>query len=104
MNPEPYFVDSNVWLYYLLDNQSLNAQERQRKRKIARSLTEAEGATISVQVVNEVCSNVLKKAAFTEQQIKALIQSFEHRCTIVALDFEGLIKASDLRSRYHLSF
>ena len=55
-------------------------------------------------VINEVCANALKKAAFTEAQIKLFIQTFETRCTVVAPNIEVLIKASDLRSRYHFSF
>ena len=33
-----------------------------------------------------------------------LIQTFETRCTVVAPNIEILLKASDLRSRYHFSF
>jgi predicted nucleic acid-binding protein len=104
MSSPPYFVDSNVWLYRLLDNQSLEEVESQRKCNIARSLTEAEIVIVSVQVINEICVNVLRKAAFTEAQIKLLLQSFEDRCAIVPLDMAILHKASDLRVQYHLSF
>ncbi|MBW4692326.1 MAG: PIN domain-containing protein [Lyngbya sp. HA4199-MV5] len=104
MSNKPYFLDSNVWLYRLLDNQSLEAQERERKRTVASSLTEAQDIITSTQVINEVCANALRKAAFTEAQIQILIESFQSRCTIVALDIETLLTASGLRSRYRFSF
>jgi len=104
MNNKPYFLDSNVWLYRLLDNQSVDIEERQRKRDIAYTFTEVQGSIVSVQVINEVCANVLKKASFAEEQIKTLIQSFEKRCKVVALDVELLASASDLRLQYRFSF
>ncbi len=104
MSNTPYFLDSNVWLYRLLDNQSVDIEERQRKRDIAYTLTEVQGSIVSVQVINEVCANVLKKAAFAEEQVKTLIQSFERRCTVVALDVQLLASASDLRLQYRFSF
>jgi len=103
MSNKSYFLDSNVWLYRLLDNQSVDIEERQRKRDIAYTLTEVQGSIVSVQVINEVCANVLKKAAFAEEQIKTLIQSFESRCTVVALDVQLLASASDLRLQYRFS-
>ncbi|MBW4582138.1 MAG: PIN domain-containing protein [Tildeniella nuda ZEHNDER 1965/U140] len=104
MSNKPYFLDSNVWLYRLLDNQSLEAQERERKRTIAFSLTAAQDIITSTQVINEVCANAFRKAAFTEAQIQTLIESFQSRCTVVALNIETLTIASSLRSRYCFSF
>ena len=104
MNPRSYFLDSNIWLYYLLDNQSISPQERERKCNIARDLTNSNNIIASTQVINEVCVNVLKKAAFTEAQVRTLIQTFENRCMIVVPNVETLIKATDLRSQYHFSF
>jgi predicted nucleic acid-binding protein len=98
------FIDSNVWLYRLLNNQALDATERQRKREIARALTEAEGIIVSTQVINEVCANALKKAAFTEVQLKDLVRSFEQRCTVAVLDTATLANASNLRVQYGFSF
>ena len=77
------FIDTNIWLYRLFDDQKMEVAERERKQNIAISITEAEGIIISTQVVNEVCANLLKKAAFHEEQILAVIQSLYRRCTIV---------------------
>ena len=104
MSNKSYFLDSNVWLYRLLDNQSLEAQERERKRTVASALTAAQDIITSTQVINEVCANALRKAAFTEAQIQTLIESFQSRCLVVTPNIETLTTASSLRSRYHFSF
>lgn len=98
------FIDTNVWLYRLFDNKKMEVAEIERKRNIAISITEAEGIIISSQVVNEICNNLLKKAAFNEGQIKAVIQSLYRRCTVIEFNLTILESASDIRSRYNLSF
>jgi predicted nucleic acid-binding protein len=104
MNQRSCFLDSNIWLYYLLENQAVAIQERERKRGIAKILIDSSNIVVSTQVINEVCANALRKAAFTEAQIQLLIQSFENRCAVVAPNVETLIKATGLRSQYHFSF
>ncbi len=54
--------------------------------------------------MNEVSANLLKKAAFNEEQIKAVIQSLYRRCTVVDFNLSILKSASDIRSRYNFSF
>ncbi|MEA5568949.1 MULTISPECIES: PIN domain-containing protein [unclassified Anabaena] len=98
------FVDTNVWLYRLLDDQKIEVAERERKRNIAISITDAEGIIISTQVVNEISNNLLKKAAFNEEQVKAVIQSLYRRCTVVEFNLTIFESASNLRSRYNFSF
>ncbi|MCC5667281.1 PIN domain-containing protein [Nostoc sp. CHAB 5784] len=99
-----YFIDTNVWLYRLFDDKKIEVAERDRKRNIAISITSNEGIIISTQVVNEVCANLLKKAAFNEEQIKAVIQSLYRRCTVVEFNLNIFESASDIRSRYNFSF
>ncbi|MBH8576773.1 PIN domain-containing protein [Nostocaceae cyanobacterium CENA369] len=98
------FIDTNVWLYRLLDNQNIELVERERKRNIAISITSNQVIIISTQVVNEVSANLLKKAAFNEEQIKAVIQSFYRRCTVIEFKESIFESASDIRSRYNFSF
>lgn len=102
MSSKPYFLDSNIWLYVLLYDQ--DAQDINRKRERAISLTNGERSVVSTQVINEVCVNLLRKAAFSENQIKELIQDFYDRCTVIELNLEILTVASDLRLRYGFSF
>ncbi|MEH2086233.1 PIN domain-containing protein [Nostoc sp.] len=98
------FIDTNVWLYRLFDDNKMEVAERIRKRNIAIAITEAEGIIISTQVVNEVAANLLKKAAFNEAQIKAVIQSLYRRCIVVEFNLTIFESASDIRSRYNFSF
>jgi predicted nucleic acid-binding protein len=104
MTDERYFFDTNVWLYRLFDDKKIEVAERDRKRNIAISITSNEGIIISTQVVNEVSANLLKKAAFNEEQIKAVIQSLYRRCTVVEFNLNIFESASDIRSRYNFSF
>jgi predicted nucleic acid-binding protein len=83
MSNDAFFIDTNVWLYRLFDDKKIEIGERERKRNIAISITSNQGIVISTQVVNEVSANLLKKAAFNEKQIKAVIQSLYRRCTVI---------------------
>jgi predicted nucleic acid-binding protein len=98
------FIDTNVWLYRLFDDQRIEIQERERKRLIATSLTQQSNIIISTQVVNELSANLIKKAKFNESQIKTLIQSLYSRCQIVEFDLTIFELASNLRSKYNFSF
>ncbi|MGI2903597.1 PIN domain-containing protein [Tolypothrix sp. VBCCA 56010] len=104
MSDDASFIDTNIWLYRLFDNKKMEVAEIEIKRNIAISITEGEGIIISTQVVNEISSNLLKKAAFNEVQIKAVIQSLYRRCTVIEFNLTILESASDIRSRYNLSF
>jgi predicted nucleic acid-binding protein len=93
------FVDTNIWLYAFI------ASSDPDKLAIAQSLIRREPRiVISTQVVNEVAVNLLKKADFTEERIRALIASFYRRYQVVEFDDKVLIRASALRERYQLSF
>lgn len=59
---------------------------------------------LSVQVVNEVCVNLIKKAAFSEDQITKLIQSFYEKYPIIDMDEDVLLTASQLRQEYGFSY
>ena len=93
------FIDTNVWLYAFM------ASADPRKRQLAHALIRRERQiVVSTQVVNEVAVNLLKKAAFGEEQLRALIRSFYRRYQVVAFDAGMLGHASELRERQQLSF
>lgn len=79
-------------------------EEEMRKRQSAIELTEHENGVISTQVINEVCSILSRKAGFNENQIRQAIQEFYEGCVVVTINYETLIRASNLRSRYNFSF
>ena len=68
---QPFFIDSNIWLYRFIVNCSdPNAIPKQQ---IATNITNQENLMISTQVVNEVCSNLIRKAGFNNLQIQNLL-------------------------------
>lgn len=92
------FVDSNIWLY------ALNCQQDEAKHQIATAIVANLGLWVSTQVINEVCKNLRQKASFDESQLSRVITSFYKRCQVTPLSQDILLQASDLRTRYQLSF
>ena len=99
----PYFLDSNIWLYALL-NRPNPSEADNRKRQIADSLIDSPVVVISIQVINEVYANLRKKSNFSENQIQHLIQSFYNGCQIVEMSQATLLFASNLRTQHNFSF
>ena len=87
------FADTNVWLY------SLIATQDAQKCAQARAIIKATPLVTSTQVVNEVCVNLIKKAGFSETQIRELIEAFHQRHRVVPTDRLVLQRASELRAR-----
>ncbi len=98
------FIDSNIWLYRLMVDPNSSEAEELRKRSLAINLINNVDGVVSTQVINEVCSVLHRKAAFTEEQIEQVIQSFYNRVAVVELDRDILMNASNLRTRYGFSF
>lgn len=92
------FIDTNIWLYAFLDT----GEEKKSAR--AREIFQQAEPMLSVQVVNEVCVNLIKKAGFKETQIYRLIESFYEKYPIVEMDEDILLEASLLRQEYEFSF
>ncbi len=98
MSGRKVFVDSNIWLYAFVDDQSSKHSQAQK------TLREANRFSISSQVVSEVCVNMLKKTAKDERFIQELIAAFYDRYEVVPIAEKTLVKASDLRTQYALSY
>ncbi len=92
------FIDTNIWLYALLDMGE--AEKSSRAREV---ITQTE-PVVSVQVINEICVNLIKKAGFTEEQISQLVEAFYEKYPIIEMDESILLDASQLRQEYALSF
>jgi predicted nucleic acid-binding protein len=95
---DSYFIDSNIWLYALIQSQD------QTKHEIANQLTRLDNIFISTQVINEVCVNLIKKSKLNQQEIKNIITGFYQSCTVLEFNENILLKAADLRNQYQLSF
>jgi predicted nucleic acid-binding protein len=96
---ERHFIDTNVWLYAFV-----TGNEPAKSVAAANLLQRTGNIAVSVQVINEVCVNLVQKARFAELEIRALIQSFFVKCLVVPLDERVLIDASRLREIHSLSF
>jgi predicted nucleic acid-binding protein len=92
------FIDTNIWLYAFLDTG--DAEKSSSAKKV---LSETE-PILSVQVINEICVNLIKKAGFTEEQISKLVEAFYEKYPIIEMDEEILLDASRLRQEYAFSF
>ncbi len=94
-----FFLDSNVWLYALSDD---NDEKALKARELVSNL----GGSIlfTAQVANEVCLNLKRKSSMSEVEIRRLIASFFLNCKFVEIDEKILKFASDLRERHAFSF
>ncbi len=92
------FVDTNVWLYALIVNDDT------QKHQIAAEIVQRGNVVVSVQVINETCVNLLRKAHLSETQLYDLIVAFYAKYEVVASEAQVLLRASRLRAQYSLSF
>lgn len=105
MADKAVFLDSNVWLYRLMDESRIALEERMRKQHIADELiTTSELIIISTQVINEVCVNLIRKGGKSEAEIEEVIQDLYDLCEVVQIDLDVMLKAAELRQRFNLSF
>ena len=93
------FIDTNVWLYAFIDNQD------PRKAQIAKELLRnTPNIVVGLQVINEVCVNLVKNELMDEADIRVLIDTFYAKHHVIDLTYDILQKASHLRERFTLSF
>ena len=95
---EHCFIDTNIWLYSFIETQD------REKTSVAKSIVKQKLITVSTQIINEVCVNLIKKTQFPEQDIEKLIESFYETYSIIEIDKQILLKASQLRINHTFSF
>ncbi len=95
------FVDSNIWIYAVTQSEKVPPDMR---HDAARHLIESIEPYLSVQVINEVSINLIRKFKFSETHIQTLIRSFYQKHTVYPLDADILLRGSALRTRYRFSF
>jgi len=93
------FIDTNIWLYAFIEQDYTKFS--QAKRLINENI---ENVCLSVQVLNEICINLLKKSNYTEKDVRKLIKNFEKSFSIFPLKVEDCLKASKLREKYLISY
>lgn len=93
-----YFIDTNIWLYSFIQSQNTE------KTKIAGDIIKECEIVISVQIINEVCVNLIRKVDFPEEKIENLIESLYKKYTVFELSQDILLKASKIRNNHSFSF
>jgi len=91
------FIDSNVFLYTFSDKEPL-------KHTIAKALVLGGRHTISVQVINEVSSNLLKKLRQSNADVQDFVDDCYSRYLIENLSQAVFSKGVSLRERYKFSY
>lgn len=91
------FIDTNIWLYAFIDDDA-------RKKDISQAIIQSLRPVVSVQIINEICVNLIKRAKFPEAQIGALIETFYQKYEVVEAQKELLLSASRLLQDYALSY
>jgi predicted nucleic acid-binding protein len=92
------FVDTNVWLYAFIEGEDVAKSAR------ASGLIQQGNIRLSTQVVNEVCVNLLKKAKFSEDALRQLIDAFYTKYDVFDLQRSTFLTASNLRDGFSLSY
>lgn len=91
------FIDSNVFLYALSDQDI-------KKHQVAKRLILQDSVSISTQVINEVANNLPKKFQFSEVEIAKFIRSSFQRYRVTQLTEAVLLAASRLRQEHNFSY
>lgn len=98
--PAKIFVDTNIWLYSLIQT----SEEDARHKIAAAFLDKVECPVISTQVIREATHNLIKKARMPEDAIRMLISSWYQDCVVQESSEAQFLLASRLRGLYSLSY
>ena len=90
------FIDTNIFLYAFSDKDLT-------KQLIAKEIV-LQSFKISTQVINESCSNFIKKLSFDENMIKAFIDSAYDRYEIINFSKTVFLTGAMTRSKYKYSY
>lgn len=94
---ETCFIDTNIWLYAFIEGDP-------QKRDVAQGLIKSSEPVVSVQVINEICVNLIKRANLPEERVSELIETFYQNYAVVEIDKGLLLSASQLRLSYEFSY
>ncbi|MCB1194435.1 MAG: PIN domain-containing protein [Leptospiraceae bacterium] len=91
------YVDSNIWLYAFMKGNS-------EKTEKAKTIIREPGLILSTQVINELCTNLIKKANYSELEIQQAVKSLYSYYQVITIDKNIIIEASKIRLDYLLSY
>lgn len=93
--PGSFFLDSNVVLY------GFSGKEPQKQR-VARELSESEGAWVSTQVLSEVGAILIRKFNFPVGEARTRVASIAAVCDVVVLTPPLILDAFRIAERYRI--
>jgi len=93
--PGSFFLDSNVVLY------GFSGKEPEKQR-VARELSESEGAWVSTQVLSEVGAILIRKFGFPVGEARARVASIAAVCDVVVLTPPLILDAFRIAERYRI--
>jgi predicted nucleic acid-binding protein len=97
--PAKCFVDSNIWLYSLIQS-----GDDVRHQQAANFLIQLDCPVINSQVIREICSNLKKKTNIPEERLCVLILGWYQNCKVVHSTASQHLLASRLRNSYSFSY
>jgi len=93
------FIDSNIFLYAFND-----ADLQKHTRAIEAIISSNYESVISVQIINEVSNNMLKKLNFSNSEVKEFIVDSYQRYEVQTITKEIFTNACDIRDSYNVSY
>jgi predicted nucleic acid-binding protein len=94
------FFDTNIWFYAFVPKQ--DAFKHQKALSLLQDKTI--DICLSVQIINELSVNLLKKAQLPEADLQRLVKSFYRHYQVFNLHEDVFLKASDLRQKHTFSY
>jgi predicted nucleic acid-binding protein len=98
--PAEVFIDSNIWLYALIESAKPDPRAAAARALIAAQIR----PVISTQVIREVSVNLLRKAGVTEPAIRELVRSWYADCLVTDISEAQFLHASRLREQLSVSY
>src|SRR5262245_34429308 len=93
----PHFLDTSIWLHALLKNSTAE------KIESAQALINMQPAIVSTQVINEVCTELLKRRKLGEEVLRNFIEDVYANHHVVELNQETFLAAADLRRDHKIN-
>ena len=96
------FIDSNIWLYALIENQKETDKFKHELAKYV--IANHDNIQISTQVINEVCINLMRKAHKDNNYLFEFTRDFIASYTVNHQTKNDLMTAATLRLDYSFSY
>jgi len=92
----PHFLDTSIWKYAVLK------KGRLEKIESAQALINMQPAVVSTQVINELCTELLKNRKQGEEALRSFIEDVYNNHRVVDLTKETFLMAADFRRDHGL--